>query len=564
MMRCVLYLRMSTDRQDCSIAQQRETLLAFATKNGREIVGEYVDEGISGDKTEKRVAFQTMIRDAAAGGFDRILCFDQDRFGRFDMIEAGSWITPLRAAGVTLETIAQGEIDWNDFSGRLVYAVAQEGKHQFLRDLSRNVLRGLSAKATAANGWCGGPIPFGFRSETVVSGRTHVSTFVPDEIAAPIVRRIFEEYAQPGASIRGLVESLNHDGAPTPSGRGSWARGSVHRILTNPVYRGDYVWGRTVGGRYNGIVRGEIVSRRPGQRTMRNDPIVHENVVPALVERALYDRVQELIRERKKETRRPAKARPLSGLVACAHCGRPMHADGSSFKCSAVSQGNRGERCSLRRIDGDALLAAVIGGLQAHILSPARLRSVKGRLERIATASAAAVGRDDAKEIVRTIADLDRQLAEGIARIPLLPKSLVPELAKELDRLRSRRDGLVRERTAIEDAQAGRSTPVADRVASAIAAAYGLRDAVRNADAALLNQHFRRLGVTVKAITRGTRADSATVVVDPLSSSPGDLSRTPYRSRQVPREPLLAFDVAIVRPENRGRKPGAGSITKIG
>jgi DNA invertase Pin-like site-specific DNA recombinase len=553
MMRCVLYLRMSTDRQDCSIAQQRETLVAFAAKNGRELVGEYVDEGISGDKTEKRVAFQAMIRDAAAGGFDRILCFDQDRFGRFDMIEAGSWITPLRAAGVTLETIAQGEIDWNDFSGRLVYAVAQEGKHQFLRDLSRNVLRGLSAKASAGNGWCGGPVPFGFRSETVATGRSRVSTFVPDETAAPIVRRIFEAYARPGSSIRGIVESLNRDGAPTPSGRGAWVRGSVHRILTNPVYRGDYVWGRTVSGRYNGVVRGEIVSRRPGQRTMRNDPIVHENAVPALVDRALYDRVQALVHERKKETRRPTKARPLSGLVTCGRCGRPMHADGSSFKCSAASEGARGERCSLRRIDGTALLAAVVEGLRQRILAPARLRSVKARLERIVAASAAVVGRDDAKEIERGIVDLHRELTEGVARIPLLPKSLVPELAKELDRLRSRRDALVRERTAIQEAQAGGSSPVAERVAAAIAAAFGLRDAAHDADPALLNHHLRQLGVAVTATARGPRADSATVVVDPLSSPPGDLSRTPYRSGQVSREPFLTFDVSIPAPRRTGR-----------
>jgi DNA invertase Pin-like site-specific DNA recombinase len=557
MMRCVLYLRMSTDRQDCSVGQQRETLLAFASKQGHEIVGEYRDEGISGDATHKRKGFQSMIRDAADGNFDRILCWDQSRFGRFDSIEAGSWITPLRDAGVSLETMDGGVTDWDDFAGRITFAVGQEGKHAFLRDLSRNTLRGLSAKATAAKGWCGGPTPFGFRSETVVSGRARVSTFVPDEIAAPIVRRIFEEYARPGSSIRGIVESLNRDGARTPSGRGSWVRGSVHRILTNPVYRGDYVWGRTAGGRYNGIVRGEIVSRRPGQRTTKGDPIVHENVHPALVDRDLYDRVQALVHERKKETRRPARTRPLSGLVACAHCGRPMHADGSAFKCSAVSQGDRGERCSLRRIDGDALLSAVVTGLQSHILTPARLRSVKARLERLVAASVKEVVTDDTKEIGRTIVDLDRQVAEGIARIPLLPKSLVPDFAKELDRLRAQRDALVRQRTAIEDAQAGRSTPVEERAASALAAAYGLRDAVRDADPALLNHHFRGLGVSVKATTRGTRADSATVVVDPLRvprvTCPG---RVPVRDKS-PGSPLLIFEVAVVRPETRGRKPGA-------
>lgn len=531
MMRTVLYLRMSTDRQEASIPQQREALVAFAEKKGHEIVGEYVDEGISGDATRKRKGFQAMIRDAAGGGFDRILCFDQDRFGRFDMIEAGSWIAPLRDAGVSLETIAQGVIDWSDFAGRLTYAVAQEGKHQFLRDLSRNVIRGLTAKATAGNGWCGGPTPFGFKAETVVTGRSHVSTFVIDERTAAVVRRIFTEYAQPGASIRSIVAGLNRDAAPTPSGRGAWVRVSVCRILKSPVYRGDYVWGRTMSGRYHGRAGAEIITRRPGQGLIQNDPIVHENALPAIVDRDLFDRVQALLLERRKATRRPASIRPLSGLLTCGRCGKPMHADGRHYKCSSVSEGDRGVRCTTRRVPADHLLDAVTAGLQKNLLAPARLRAVKAKLERIVAAQRQECTTVDTAAIERQIADLERQVAEGIARIPLVPKSLVPDMAKGLDRLRSQRDALVRQREALTGAKEGRSLPIADRVASAIAAAYGLRDAIRKADPATLNDHLRRLGVSIKADPREARAGSAIVVVDPLSSLPGiipgDLDRAP-------------------------------------
>ena len=44
-------------------------------------------------------------------------------------------------------TVAQGSVDWTSFAGRLIYNVQQEGKHAFLRDLSRNVLRGRIAAA---------------------------------------------------------------------------------------------------------------------------------------------------------------------------------------------------------------------------------------------------------------------------------------------------------------------------------------------------------------------------------------------------------------------------------
>ncbi len=147
----VVYYRMSTDKQDASIAQQRIAVEKYAKEHGYRIVREYIDEGISGDATEKRFEFQRMIRDASGGTFQAIIVWDQDRFGRFDSIEAGHWIHPLRQAGVQLVTVSDGPIDWSDFSGRVIYTIKQEGKHQFLRDLSRNVLRGKLAAALWAD-----------------------------------------------------------------------------------------------------------------------------------------------------------------------------------------------------------------------------------------------------------------------------------------------------------------------------------------------------------------------------------------------------------------------------
>ena len=146
----VVYYRMSTDKQDASIPAQRGEVEAYAARHGFKIIREYIDEGISGDNTEKRAAFIKLRDDAqTVGDFKVVLCWDQDRFGRFHSLEAGYWIHPLMKAGVRLVTVAQGPIDWNDFTGRLMYTIQQEGKYQFLRDLSRNVTRSMLARARA-------------------------------------------------------------------------------------------------------------------------------------------------------------------------------------------------------------------------------------------------------------------------------------------------------------------------------------------------------------------------------------------------------------------------------
>ena len=191
--------------------------------------------------------------------FTWFLCWDQDRFGRFDPIEGGYWILPFRNAGVRLETIAQGRIDWNDFAGRLLYLVQQEAKHAYLRDLSRNVLRGQLAKARegeaartarhrTATGW---------KTTSESSSRKRLrwcagsltSTFT----AAPYVA---------------LLASLNAEGLRSPRGK-QWRTSTVRSLLVNKKYTGAFVWGKYAAGYYHGTENGEIV---PRQKTDKKAP----------------------------------------------------------------------------------------------------------------------------------------------------------------------------------------------------------------------------------------------------------------------------------------------------
>ena len=146
-----------SDRLD----DQRSEIERYAAEHGYEIIRWCEDDAISGDATEKRIGFQQMREDAGSGAFQAVICWDQDRFGRFDSLEAGYWIKPFRDAGVTLVTVNEGPVNWNDFSGRLMYGIKQEGKHQFLRDLSRNTARGQISNAQQGY-LCGQAAPYGY------------------------------------------------------------------------------------------------------------------------------------------------------------------------------------------------------------------------------------------------------------------------------------------------------------------------------------------------------------------------------------------------------------------
>ncbi len=281
----VAYIRMSSGKQEASPEQQREAVDKLAKKHECRLLREYYDDAISGDDTGKRKSFQQMVADAEKNGdFKVILCWDQDRFGRFDSIEAGRWIYPLREAGVRLITVAQGEIDWNDFAGRMVYSIQQEAKHQFLRDLARNSLRGLIARAKQGL-WPGGTAPYGYEIDDV--GKLILGN--PQEVAT--VREIFRMRLE-GLGYRVLAKKLNQAGIAAPSG-GKWSHDAVRIILDREAYCGVVTLGGRRQGKYFTASNDEVTQVTRGSKEKTTATRV-ENAHPAIIDLATLRGCQEL------------------------------------------------------------------------------------------------------------------------------------------------------------------------------------------------------------------------------------------------------------------------------
>jgi DNA invertase Pin-like site-specific DNA recombinase len=456
-LKAVAYYRMSTAKQDQSIPEQRRAVHALAAKEGYEIIREYDgDAAISGDATEKRKDFQRMSRDAQEKrDFQIVLCWDQDRFGRFDSLDAGYWIKPFRDAGVRLETVAQGKIDWESFAGRLCYTVQQGAKHEFIMDLSRNALRGLRDAALRGQ-WVGGVAPYAYKVATIgKEGRKLIKKLAPGEpLQIEVVRWLYKTYADKDVSLWVLANELHCRNVLSPRGKALWSSRTVHKLLTNRVYVGDFVWNQEHRGSYHALVRGEIQPQNKRVDKPRPTPpeewIIVENTHPPLIDRELFERVQAKLASRQTRTTPTAGGGDwlLSGLLVCGHCGYRMQGSTQTmakrpgwsqrrYRCNAYMLYGKAA-CHCHALLEAALVRCVLGKVQEALLNPATLEKLREELKR----QAEAPWQQDlgaARQLREQIADLGKQIDQGTGRLATIDADLVPLLGTKLREWRDER-----------------------------------------------------------------------------------------------------------------------------
>lgn len=396
------YLRRSTDKQEASIPEQTKAIQKYADDNKYTIIRWYTDDAISGDDTENRHGFKRMLAEAEdRRDFKFIICWDQSRFGRFSPQEAGHWTYQFSKAGIQLVTTDRGLIDWNDFTGWLTYSVDQHARHQFIINLSRDVVRG-QLEAANKGSWLGQP-PYGYRIE---GERKSKRLVIDEQDKAMVVRRIFCEYVEEGRSMSDIARRLQGDGIASPGENRPWRYDSVRTILDNPAYAGDYVSGRFSYGKYH-IAQDGCVTKVVGPRKSVKKPkakwITRENHHEAIVSRETFAQAQELLAKKKVGRKRfTPETNPfaLNGILRCGKCGSPMWGDtvkGRKFYRCGKWQKDGSRACEgtkvnepillndiadsleqLIGIDGDALGAAAhFGHLHPDIQLPETFEKVK-------------------------------------------------------------------------------------------------------------------------------------------------------------------------------------------
>lgn len=316
--RCVLYARLSvTKEESVSIARQLQSCRRYAEARGWEIVGEFVDDGVSAtsNRPEERHGWKSLL---AARDFDAVIIWKVDRLARrvLDFLHADETLQKRGAGLVAVED----PIDMTSPQGR-AFAVMLAVFGEMEAEAIRARVRAARSQILKDGRWPGGGIPYGYQSVSNPDGPGRVLAKDDERIrwlSDAVVK------ALGGETVNAIASWLTDSGAPLPvrrteraSGNSTWNRQTVDGLLRNPVLAG--MTPRNPG-------RAKSATRVDPFAVVRDDrghPVVNESLAVITVEE--FAALQQMLNTRavpqaRKQGERQATSPFLSRVARCGEC----------------------------------------------------------------------------------------------------------------------------------------------------------------------------------------------------------------------------------------------------
>ena len=366
-----LYERLSRDDEQAgesnSILNQKKLLAKVAKEKGYTNLVHFLDDGISG-VTMDRPGFVEMIRQLEQGKAAAVFVKDLSRLGR-NYIEVGR-LTEEFFPGHDIRLVAVSDnIDTAEGENELA-PIRNLFNEWYARDISKK--RRISNKIKGNAGEPMGQPPYGY-----IKDPNDPKHWIVDDEAAQVVRRVYSMTLE-GFGTEQIAAQLEKDDVLTPRaywltkgikrpGKGKqqpptkWNSSTITKILSLQEYCGDILNFKTYSKSYKNKKRID---------NDRENWVVFQDVHEAIIERAVYEQVQQKRGKIRKRRTNNGEHNMFSGLLVCADCGSNLHFHFNQgnpeikyFNCSNY-KGNRGTCTSTHYVRVDFLEEVVLGEIR--------------------------------------------------------------------------------------------------------------------------------------------------------------------------------------------------------
>ena len=366
-----LYERLSRDDnlegESYSIGNQKKLLAKVAKEKGYTNLVHFLDDGISG-VTMDRPGFVEMICQLEQGKAAAVFVKDLSRLGR-NYIEVGR-LTEEFFPNHDIRLVAVSDnIDTAEGENELA-PIRNLFNEWYARDISKK--RRISNKIKGNAGEPMGQPPYGY-----IKDPNDPKHWIVDDEAAQVVRRVYSMTLE-GFGTEQIAAQLEKDGVLTPRaywltkgikrpGKGKqqpptkWNSSTITKILSLQEYCGDILNFKTYSKSYKNKKRID---------NDRENWVVFQDVHEAIIERAVYEQVQQKRGKIRKRRTNNGEHNMFSGLLVCADCGSNLHFHFNQgnpeikyFNCSNY-KGNRGTCTSTHYVRVDFLEEVVLGEIR--------------------------------------------------------------------------------------------------------------------------------------------------------------------------------------------------------
>ena len=366
-----LYERLSRDDnlegESYSIGNQKKLLAKVAKEKGYTNLVHFLDDGISG-VTMDRPGFVEMICQLEQGKAAAVFVKDLSRLGR-NYIEVGR-LTEEFFPNHDIRLVAVSDnIDTAEGENELA-PIRNLFNEWYARDISKK--RRISNKIKGNAGEPMGQPPYGY-----IKDPNDSKHWIVDDEAAQVVRRVYSMTLE-GFGTEQIAAQLEKDDVLTPRaywltkgikrpGKGKqqpptkWNSSTITKILSLQEYCGDILNFKTYSKSYKNKKRID---------NDRENWVVFQDVHEAIIERAMYEQVQQKRGKIRKRRTNNGEHNMFSGLLVCADCGSNLHFHFNQgnpeikyFNCSNY-KGNRGTCTSTHYVRVDFLEEVVLGEIR--------------------------------------------------------------------------------------------------------------------------------------------------------------------------------------------------------
>ena len=363
-LRTGIYTRYSDNNQDdgYSIEYQMSECTNYMDRQGLALTKTYVDQAVTATKVAGREAFHELIHDVKNELIDIIVVYKFSRIFR-NAYESHKYRKLFKKHGVKLISVTE-QVDDDTSSGKLMIGVManiDEYQSAVISDHVKSAMREMVSEGFFA----GGTVPYGYKLEAVQHGKKVRKKYVPDEFEKEVVSKLFELYAD-NYSLKYLQDYTKSIGAVARSGK-PFSIQTIARMLRNDFYIGIL--------RYN---------------AQGHEPIVVYDVIPPIIDKMLWERVQ--LRHKSRNYIRPRKRKDLyslTGKIVCGKCGAHFFGIRSGsvqrgkkydYKYYCCSTSKTYSTCNCKRVRKDFLEDVVLDEIKKHILNEKSIYQIANQI----------------------------------------------------------------------------------------------------------------------------------------------------------------------------------------